>query len=107
MVGHGAVDGELHVARRIVGGVGAPVAEEPALSLVEPAAVRRNRPGCETSTFIEVDRRAPAILCDAVIDLLLGLGEVDVDPDPLLSRESGTPAESLGGDRVDRVGADG
>ena len=107
MVGHGAVDGEFHVAHGIVGGVGAPGAEEPALSLVEPAAVRRNRPGSETPALIEVDCRAPAILCDAIIDLLLGLGEVDVDPDPLFSRESGAPAEAFRRDRVDRVRTDG
>ena len=47
--------------------------------------------------------RAHAVLGEAVLDLVLGLGEVDVDRQLALRRELGDPAQRLLADGVDRV----
>ncbi|OQC70391.1 MAG: hypothetical protein BWX50_00821 [Euryarchaeota archaeon ADurb.Bin009] len=107
VVGHGPVDGKLHVARRVVGCRDAALAEEPALGLVEPAAVRGDGPGGEAPAVVKVRRGAFAELCDTVDDLLLGLGEMDVDADLLFPCKIGAPGKTLRRDGVDRVRADG
>ena len=106
-VGHGPVDGKLHVACRVVGDGDAPFSKEPALGLVEPAAVRGDGSGGEAPAFVEKRRRAFAELRDAVDDLFLGLGEVGVDADPLFFGKAGAPGETFRRDGVDGVGADG
>jgi len=87
--------------------VDAALPEETALRLVEPAAVRGDGTGGETTAVVEEMRRALSILRQAVGDLLPGLGEVNVDTDILLFCKPGTPGETLRGDGVDGVGADG
>ena len=78
-VGEDAADRELHVGDRIGDDGAAP--RRRSAPAPRRRARRRARARCahSASPAVEVDGRAHAVRGEAVLDLLLGLGEVDVD----------------------------
>ena len=74
---------------------------------VEPDAVGEHGALAQQPEPVEVGGGAHAVGGDAVLDLLLGLGEVDLDRQPALGAELGDPAQRVLADRVDRVRGEG
>ena len=74
---------------------------------VEPDAVGEHGALAQHPQPVEVGGGAQAVGGDALLDLLLGLGEVDLDRQPALGAELGDPAQRVLADRVDRVRGEG
>ena len=102
-VGEDAADRELHVGDRVGDHGAAALGDQLELGAVEPDAVGEHRALAEQPEPVEVVGGAHAVGGEAVLDLLLGLGEVDVDRQTALGGEFGGPAQQLLAGDVDRV----
>ncbi len=106
-MGEDAADGELHVRHRVGDDGGAALGDQRQLVRVEPDAVGEHGALAQHPQSVEVEGRPLAVLGDAVLDLFLGLGEVDLDRQVALGAELADPAQRLFADGVDRVGGEG
>ena len=90
---HGAVSehaphGELEVRDRVAHDGRAALRDQVELGVVEPHGVGEQGARPEHARAVQVGGGAIAVVADAVVDLALGLREVDVDRDVALGADS-------------------